>query len=281
MLGGAPAQSRQLREQGRKTLRRLLDAAIVVFDARGYHATRVDDIVKVARTSHGTFYLYFASKEDLFQALIADVTEEMRELAEALPPISPSKAGYDELRSWLGRFYDLYQHYHPVIRAWTEANAQNPDMARTGALVLRRFIDQLVRRVREGHRAAIADPQAAALAMVSMVERAIPTPSSAWCRSSGMPCSTAWRPSSTSACSAACDGAVLRPPDPRTGSAPSARGVLGPPGCLEASRQRRHVGGGEPAKACLVGWAPPDRVVGDPRLGAQGRLVDLAGAGYR
>ena len=57
------------------------------------------------------------------------MTEEMRQLAESLPPIEPSKAGYEALRTWLGRFYDIYAHYHPVIRAWTETNAQNPEMA--------------------------------------------------------------------------------------------------------------------------------------------------------
>lgn len=169
--GGAPAQSRQLRRQGRETLRRLLEAAITVFDERGYHAARVDDIVKVAQTSHGTFYLYFRNKEDLFLALVADVTEAMRELAESLPPIKPSKAGYEVLRAWLDEFYGIYEHYHPVIRAWTEANAQNAELATTGATVLRRFIDQLVLRVKESDRSAVSDPNLAALAMVSMVER--------------------------------------------------------------------------------------------------------------
>ena len=170
--GGEPARSRQLRPQGRRTLGRLLDAAIVVFDQRGYHAARVDDIVKVARTSHGTFYLYFSSKEDLFLTLVADVTEQMRELAESLPPISSSGSGYEDLRTWLSRFYDLYDHYHPVIRAWTEANSQSPDLAREGARVLRRFVQQLVRRVTENEPSEVADPEVAALAMVSMVERA-------------------------------------------------------------------------------------------------------------
>lgn len=169
--GGAPAQNRQLRRQGRETLRRLLEAAITVFDERGYHAARVDDIVKVAQTSHGTFYLYFRNKEDLFLALVADVTEAMRHLAESLPPIQPSKAGYDVLRAWLDDFYGIYEHYHPVIRAWTEANSQNAELAATGATVLRRFIDQLVRRVEESDRSAVNDPSLAALAMVSMVER--------------------------------------------------------------------------------------------------------------
>src|SRR5437879_679565 len=117
--GGAPAQERELRAQGRKTMRRLLDAAMVVFEKRGFHAARVDDIVKVAKTSHGTFYLYFANKEDLFRALARDVADHMTELSESLGPVGPDEAGYQELRDWLGRFSQLYLHYGPVVRAWT------------------------------------------------------------------------------------------------------------------------------------------------------------------
>lgn len=170
--GGVPTQARELRRQGRETLRRLCEAALVVFDRRGYNATRVDDIVKEARTSHGTFYLYFSNKEDLFQTLVSGITEQMRELARDLHSVQANKAGYEELRNWIGRFYDLYAHYHPVIRAWTELNASNADMARTGAFVLRRFIDQLVLRVSEIDPPPVSDPETAALAMVSMVERA-------------------------------------------------------------------------------------------------------------
>lgn len=69
---GAPPQPRELRAQGKRTMQRLLDAGLEVFSTRGYHATRVDDIVRVARTSHGTFYLYFANKEDLLRALAVE-----------------------------------------------------------------------------------------------------------------------------------------------------------------------------------------------------------------
>src|SRR5438445_2359874 len=99
--GGAPAQERELRAQGKKTMRKLLDAAMEVFDRRGYHAARVDDIVKVADTSHGTFYLYFANKEDLFRALLADVSAEMNALARTLGPVGPGPEGREELRDWL------------------------------------------------------------------------------------------------------------------------------------------------------------------------------------
>ena len=83
-------QGRELRARGRRTLRRLLDAGAKVFAERGLHAARVDDVVKAAKTSHGTFYLYFANKEDLFRALTLDVAEKMVDLAAELPPLSPS-----------------------------------------------------------------------------------------------------------------------------------------------------------------------------------------------
>jgi AcrR family transcriptional regulator len=169
--GGIPAQSRQLRSQGKKTIKNLLDAAIVVFGERGYHNARVDDIAKRAHASHGTFYLYFSSKEDLFRTLVADVTQEMSLLAESMPAVVRTQAGYRDLRAWLARFYDLYEAYNPVIRAWMEANVESRETTRMGALVLRNFADQLVVRVLEIEPAPVSNPEVAALAMVSMVER--------------------------------------------------------------------------------------------------------------
>lgn len=143
-----------------------------MFDERGYGGARVDDIVRRAGTSHGTFYLYFSNKEDLFNTLISGVTDEMRELAVQLPSVSPGRRGYDDLRDWVGRFYDLYAHYYPVIRAWSEMNVGNRQLATKGAFVLRRFINELVARVREIEPTPVSDPETAAMAMLSMVERA-------------------------------------------------------------------------------------------------------------
>src|SRR5207253_8385842 len=145
--GGVPAQERELRAQGKKTMRKLLDAAMVVFERRGYHAARVDDIVKVARTSHGTFYLYFSNKEDLFRALLADVTEEVIALSDTLGPVTTDDAGYEELRAWLSRFSDLYVHYGPVIRAWTEAEVEGDDVGQMGEQLLAQVAAVLIERI--------------------------------------------------------------------------------------------------------------------------------------
>jgi len=165
-----PAQGRALRARGRRTLERLLDAGARVFAERGYHAARVDDIVKAARTSHGTFYLYFASKEDLFRALALDVADGMLELARDLPPLTPDGTGLSSLRDWVDRFARLYERSGPVIRTWTEAEIVDTEFGRIGGDLARQFTEELTHRVRDA-RAAI-DADVAALALVAMIERA-------------------------------------------------------------------------------------------------------------
>jgi len=151
-------------------MQRLLDAGVEVFATRGYHSARVDDIVKVAKTSHGTFYLYFANKEDLFRALAEDVATEMRTLADALPPVASDAEGAAALRAWLGSFADVYEHYGPVIRAWTEAEIGASEFGRMGTNVMTEFTRVLQERIREAAPDDL-DPVVTAIALVAMIER--------------------------------------------------------------------------------------------------------------
>src|SRR4051812_14450587 len=48
----------------------ILAAALDEFAARGFAATRLDDVAKRAGVAKGTIYLHFADKETLFQELI-------------------------------------------------------------------------------------------------------------------------------------------------------------------------------------------------------------------
>lgn len=72
-------------ERGRRTLRKLLDAAGEEFGVRGYHETAISHITQRAGVGLGTFYVYFKSKEEVFRALVADMGARTRHaLADAV-----------------------------------------------------------------------------------------------------------------------------------------------------------------------------------------------------
>jgi AcrR family transcriptional regulator len=170
-VAGEPASKRALRTQGRKTMRKLLDAAMVVFARRGYHAARVDDIVKVARTSHGTFYLYFSNKEDLLRALVAEAGEVVGALDSSLGPVGPGEDGWQELRQWVGQFSEAWQRYAPVLRAWTDLVMSDTELSAQAHAAAGGVARALAGRVLESGHGGGIDPNAAAEAVVAMLDR--------------------------------------------------------------------------------------------------------------
>jgi len=152
-------------------MRKLLDAAMVVFARRGYHAARVDDIVKLARTSHGTFYLYFSNKEDLLRALVAEAGEVVAALDSTLGPVGPDEAGWHELRQWMAQFSDAWKRYAPVLRAWTDLVMSDTELTAQAHAAAGGVASTLAARIADSGPPAGIDPKAAAEAVVAMVDR--------------------------------------------------------------------------------------------------------------
>lgn len=67
--------NRQEKNEARR--RAILDAALAVFSAKGYTATRMEDIARAAGVAKGTIYLYFQDKEGLFNGLLENVLLSM------------------------------------------------------------------------------------------------------------------------------------------------------------------------------------------------------------
>lgn len=84
--GRAPKVQPETRRQA------ILDAALLTFAEHGFEAARLDDVAARAGVAKGTLYLYFPSKEALFEGLVrasvVPIIERMSELAAAaeIPP---------------------------------------------------------------------------------------------------------------------------------------------------------------------------------------------------
>ena len=160
-------------------MRKLLNAGREAFDQRGFHAVRVDDVVTAARTSHGTFYLYFANKEDLFKALARDALHDMEVAAGEFPRVTPDDAGRAALRKWVRKFCDIYATHATAIRILSQADVIGEDFFSDGLQLLFRLseaISQGMTGARKqpappGQGAPPAHSELTALACLMMLER--------------------------------------------------------------------------------------------------------------
>src|SRR3989454_10778877 len=59
---------------------RILDVANKVFAEKGYHEATMDDIARRLGVSKGAIYLYFSSKEDLFEAMCKTAPQAFKEI---------------------------------------------------------------------------------------------------------------------------------------------------------------------------------------------------------
>ena len=119
--GGAAAQEASCGRRA-ETVRKLLEAGMIEFEERGFGGVRVDDVVKRAGISHGTFYLYFANKEDLFKALLRDALHDMEIVAGDFPVVTSDATGLTVLRQWVRKFFKAYAAHATVIRILSSAD---------------------------------------------------------------------------------------------------------------------------------------------------------------
>ena len=111
-------------ERGRRTLRKLLDAAAEEFGEKGFHEASVSSITRRAGVALGSFYTYFDSKDALFRALVADMSEKVRTSARSA--LHEGMGGLEIERAALGAFLRFAAEHKEVYRIIDEAEFVDP-----------------------------------------------------------------------------------------------------------------------------------------------------------
>jgi AcrR family transcriptional regulator len=84
--------------------RRILDAALRVFAARGYEGTSVPDVAEAGGVGTGTLYHYFRDKEALVNEVYRDAKLRLRAaLLDGLPDLNVYR--FDEAERWFGELW--------------------------------------------------------------------------------------------------------------------------------------------------------------------------------
>jgi AcrR family transcriptional regulator len=100
----AKSQRWQRRKEERPA--ELLDAALSEFFEKGFAAARLEDIAARAGVSKGTVYLYFDSKEDMFEALVHAIPQANIEQVRAIAgdPSVPADKLLERVLTFVGGF---------------------------------------------------------------------------------------------------------------------------------------------------------------------------------
>jgi AcrR family transcriptional regulator len=122
------ATGRPLTKRGEATRQRLLDAAEVVFAEQGYHDASIVKITERAGIGLGTFYLYFDSKQSIFEALVIDLNRRVRHsMSEAMEGAS---SRVEAERAGFAGFFRFTAAHPALYRVVREAEFVSPEVLR-------------------------------------------------------------------------------------------------------------------------------------------------------
>lgn len=113
MSENTAAETLNLTRKGMETREKLLRAAEKVFGKKGYYETSVVNITQEAGVGQGTFYNYFQSKKEVFDALIQMYSRELRfkikeEMKDAENHEDAQRKGFQAFFRWVKDYPELY-----------------------------------------------------------------------------------------------------------------------------------------------------------------------------
>ncbi|MEA2264609.1 MAG: TetR/AcrR family transcriptional regulator, fatty acid metabolism regulator protein [Solirubrobacteraceae bacterium] len=156
--------------------RQILDAAVITFSDRGFHACRVSDIADQAGVAYGLVYHYFASKDKILDTLFLErwtvMLERIREVdAQAVP-------AREKLWAIASFIVDSYRHdpnlmkviIVEVTRAANSFGARHMNEIREAYVLLGQIVEKA--QAAGSFRSEVA-PQFAALAFYGAIEQVL------------------------------------------------------------------------------------------------------------
>jgi AcrR family transcriptional regulator len=140
--------------RGRETRRRLLEAAKEVFERDGFLHARIADIADIAGISHGSFYTYFVSKEEIFTEIVDSVELNLLTLDPAPADADP----VERIRAANEHYLLAYGANAKIMRVIHQVSTIDAAVRETRLQRQDAFAHAIERRVRQLQEAGHADP---------------------------------------------------------------------------------------------------------------------------
>lgn len=157
------------------TRQRILEAAVEAFASRGFHDTKVSDIVDRSRTSKGAVYFHFPSKKDIFLGLVDEFAGLLEDRLEGA--LASADSGLEKVNAALSICLDTFTRYRKLAKIFLiQAAGLGQEFEEKRLEIHRRFIDiiedQLRSAQQEGSLSGI-DPEITAYAWMGAINEVV------------------------------------------------------------------------------------------------------------
>lgn len=154
---------------------RLLRAAKEVFEEKGFLDVRVSDIAKQAGVSHGLFYHYFDSKQEIFRELTAMVDRKLTDTIDVMLDRASGATPYERLRTAIRVHFERYRDEARMMAVIEEVSRYDEGVKAARDGLYKSEIKRVVKAIRQLQERGLADqrldPDIAAVAIESLTWR--------------------------------------------------------------------------------------------------------------
>ncbi|MFI2372959.1 TetR/AcrR family transcriptional regulator [Streptomyces sp. NPDC018833] len=141
--------------RGIRTKDALVAAARRIFERDGYLDARIVDIAAEAGVATGSFYTHFASKDDVFTAVLADLQDEMLHAGVSDSPRKDVGRGVEDANR---AYLEAYSRNAALMAAMEQAAAVDRRFLELRLQRSQAFIDRSAAAITRLQKAGVADP---------------------------------------------------------------------------------------------------------------------------
>jgi AcrR family transcriptional regulator len=176
LVNGTEKPSGPRSRKGVETRARLVAAAKDVFERDGFLDARISDIAERAGLSHGSFYHYFESKEEVFREVAAEVNERLSAPMNTVILDSTSTAGPRErIREAMRLHLEIYRDEARIMGVIEQVARFDDEVGRSWFERHQHYRNEMAHSIRSLQRHGLVDggldPTITAAAIGSMVYR--------------------------------------------------------------------------------------------------------------